>query len=125
MTVKVVTDSVADLPGRVVKELGITVVPILVRFGEKVYRENIDLTAERFYERLGQSKILPVTSVPAPANFAEAYDQMAEQTDEILAIIISSRLSGTYQVAVQSVGLMKAKCRVQVLDSRWGAVAED
>ena len=124
MTVKIVTDSVADLPYEVVKKLGITVIPIAVRFGEKVYRDNIDLTAEQFYEKLQHSKILPVTSVPTPVTFAQAYDKLAEQTDEILAIIISARLSGTYEVALQSVGLMKTKCRVQVIDSRWGAMTE-
>ena len=61
MTVKIVTDSVADLPSRVVNELGITVVPINVRFGTEVYRDGVDLTADQFYERLVFSKILPVT----------------------------------------------------------------
>lgn len=124
MPVRVVTDSVADLPDGVVKELGITVVPILVRFGENVYRDNVDLTSERFYERLKQGKTLPVTSVPAPAAFAQEYDRLSEEADGILAVIISSRLSGTYEVARQSVGLMKARCRVEVLDSRWGAMGE-
>jgi DegV family protein with EDD domain len=112
------------LPYEVVKKLGITVIPIPVRFGEKVYRDNIDLTAEQFYEKLKHSRLLPVTSVPTPATFAQVYDKLAEQTDEILAITISSRLSGTYEVASQSVGLMKTKCRVQVIDSRWGAMTE-
>jgi len=124
MAVKVVTDSVADLPYEVIRELGITVVPIPVRFGEKVYRDNIDLTADEFYEKLKHSMVLPVTSVPTPATFAQVYDRLAEQTDEILAIIISSKLSATYEVASQSVGLMKTKCRVEVVDSRWGAMTE-
>jgi len=124
MTVKIVTDSVADLPSEVVRELGITVIPILVRFGENVYRDNIDLTAEQFYEKLKHSKTLPVTSVPSPGTFAEAYDKLAEQTDEILAIILSSKLSGTYEVALQSIGLMKTKCRVEVIDSGWATMAE-
>ena len=124
MTVKIVTDSVSDLPTEVVKELGITVIPLNVRFGEEVYRDGIDLTAEQFYERLRDSKILPVTSVPSPAAFAEAYDKLAEETDEILAIIITSKLSGTYEVAVQSIGLMKRKCRVEVVDSQWAIMAE-
>lgn len=124
MTVKIVTDSVADLPSDVVKELGITVIPLLVRFGEKVYRDGIDLTAEQFYKKLKQSKILPGTSVPSPGTFAEAYDKLAEDTDEILAIMLSSKLSGTYEVAKQSVGLMKKKCRVEVIDSEWATMAE-
>jgi len=124
MTVKIVTDSVADLPPQVIKELGITVIPLHVRFGDEVYRDGIDITAEQFYLRLAHDKILPVTSVPAPANFAEAYDKLAEETDEILAIIVTSRLSGTYEVARQSVGLMKKKCRVEVIDSQWAIMAQ-
>ena len=124
MAVKIVTDSVADLPSQVVEELGITVVPLNVRFGEEVYRDGIDLTAEQFYDKLKQSEILPVTSVPSPAAFAEAYNKLAEETDEILVITISSRLSGTYDVALESMGLMKRKCRVEVIDSHWAVMAE-
>ena len=124
MTVKIVTDSVADLPLQVVKELGITVIPLNVRFGAEVYRDGIDITTEQFYDKLRSSKFLPVTSVPSPAAFAEAYDKLAGETDEILAIILSSRLSGTYEVAVQSVGLMKRKCRVEVIDSEQAVMAQ-
>ena len=124
MTVKIVTDSVADLPAQVVKELGITVIPLNVRFGTEVYRDGIDLTTEQFYDKLRDSKILPVTSVPSPATFAEAYNKLAEETDEILAIILSSKLSGTYDVASQSIGLMERKCRVEVIDSQWATMAE-
>ncbi len=124
MTVKIVTDSVADLPHQVVEELGITVVPLCVRFGTEVYRDGVDITTEQFYERLKQDKALPVTSVPSPVAFAEAYDRLAEETDEILAVILSARLSGTYDVAVQSVGLMQRKCRVEVIDSQWATMAQ-
>ena len=90
MTVKIVTDSVAALPPQIAQELGITVVPLNVRFGTEVYRDGIDLTPEQFYERLAQSKTLPVTSVPTPTAFAEAYDKLAEEADEILVITLSS-----------------------------------
>ena len=124
MSVKVVTDSVADLPSEVTRELGITVIPLNVRFGTEVYCDGIDLTAEQFYDRLTHNETLPVTSVPSPGTFAEAYDKLAKETDEILAIIVSSKLSGTYEVALQSIGLMKRKCRVEVIDSRWAVMAE-
>jgi len=124
VTVKIVTDSVADLPSQVIEELGITIVPLNVRFGTEVYRDGIDLTAEQFYDRLKHTETLPVTSVPSPGTFAEAYDKLAEETDEILAIIVSSKLSGTYEVALQSIGLMKRKCRVEVIDSQWAVMAE-
>jgi len=124
MPVKVVADSVSDLPPQVVKELGITVIPLNVRFGDEVYRDGIDLTNEQFYQKLTTSKILPVTSVPSPATFAAAYDKLAEETDQILAIIVSSKLSGTHEVALQSIGLMKRKCRVEVIDSGWAVMAQ-
>jgi DegV family protein with EDD domain len=124
MAVRVVTDSVADLPPQVAQELGITVVPLNVRFGAEVYRDGIDLTTEQFYERLKNSKTLPVTSVPTPAAYAEVYNKLAEETDEILVVAVSGKLSGTYAVALQSVGLLKRKCRVEVLDSRWAVMAQ-
>ncbi len=124
MTVRIVTDSVSDLPIKVAQELGITVIPLNVRFGTEVYRDGIDLTADEFYYRLAYDKTLPVTSVPSPGSFAEAYDRLAEETDEILAIILSSKLSATYEVALQSIGLMKRKCRVEVIDSQWAVMAQ-
>ena len=124
MTVKVVTDSVADLPPQVAKELGITVIPLNVRFGTDVYRDGIDITTEQFYDKLRHSKILPVTSVPSPGTFAEAYGKLAEETDEILVITLSSKLSATYEVALQSIGLMKRKCRVEIIDSQWAVMAQ-
>ena len=64
MTVKIVTDSASDIPHQVAQELGITVVPLHLRFGTEVYHDGIDLTAEQFYDKLRHSKTLPVTSMP-------------------------------------------------------------
>jgi DegV family protein with EDD domain len=124
MSVKIVTDSIADIPAKVIDELGITVIPVLVRFGEDVYRDGIDITTDQFYERLVQSKFLPASSVPSPAVFAGTYDRVAEETDEILVITVTSRLSGIHDVAQQSVGLMKRKCRVEVVDSQWAVMPQ-
>ena len=124
MTVKIVTDSVADLPPQVAQELGIAVVPLIVRFGEETYRDGIDLTADQFYEKLQTSQVFPSTSVPPPDAFAEAYDKLAEEADEIMAVTVSSRLSATYEVALQSIEQMKRKCRVEVMDSLSATMAE-
>jgi DegV family protein with EDD domain len=119
-----VTDSVADLPPRVAEEFGITVVPLVVRFDTDLYRDGLDLSPDQFYERLRTSKALPATSVPPPAAFADAYDKLAEKTNEIVVISLTSKLSATYQVALQAAGLMKKKCRVEVLDSQWAIMAQ-
>ena len=124
MTVKIVTDSVADLPPEVANELGITVVPLNVCFGTEVYRDGIDMTSGEFYDRLESSEILPTTSVPSLASFAGAYDKLAEDTDEILVITLTSKLSAVHEVALQSIGLMKRKCRVEIVDSQWAVMAQ-
>ena len=124
MTVKIVTDSISDLPENVTREFGITVVPMVVNFGEKSYRDGIDLTPEEFYKKLNSSKIFPQTSVPPPGVFAETYDKLAEETDEVLVITVSSRLTATYNVALQGINLMNKKCRVEAIDSTWATMAQ-
>jgi len=123
MTVRIVADSTSDLPFEVARELGITVVPLYVHFGTDSYRNGVDLNTDQFYDKLVHSQTLPTTSVPSPGTFAQAYDKLAEETDEILAITISHKLSATYESALQAVGQMKRKCRVEVVDSQWALMA--
>ncbi|MFW6117866.1 MAG: DegV family protein [Chloroflexota bacterium] len=122
--VAIVTDSVADLPPQVAEEFGITVVPLVVRFGTDAYRDGLDLSPDQFYEKLRTSKALPATSVPPPAAFADAYNKLAEKTKEILVITLSSKLSATYQAALQATESTKKPCRVEVLDSQWAVMAQ-
>ncbi len=84
--VRIVTDSVADLPSSVAARLGIAVVPLILRFGTTEYRDGIDMTADEFYEKLKSSPDFPVTATPSPQDFADAYDSLTEEGDEILAI---------------------------------------
>jgi DegV family protein with EDD domain len=124
LAVKIVTDSVADIPPKVAEELGISVVPLLLRFGEEVYRDGIEMSNDEFYRRLKNSQKLPVTSVPSPIVFAETYDKLAADTDQILAIMLTSKLSGLYNVALQGIEFMKRKCLVEVIDSQWATMAQ-
>jgi len=68
MTVRVVTDSSCDLLPEVARELEITVVPLYLRFGEKTYRDGVDIGPDEFYEKLGRDPVHPSTSQPAPAD---------------------------------------------------------
>jgi DegV family protein with EDD domain len=124
MTVRIVTDSVADLPPQLARELGITVVPLVLRFGAETYRDGVDLTPDQFYQKLKTSRAFPATSVPPPQSYAEAYDRLAEEADSIVVVAVSSRLSATHEVALQSIGEMKKKCRVEVIDSETATMAE-
>jgi len=80
MTVKIVTDSTADLSAELAQELGITVVPVYVRFGEKVYRDGVDISQDEFYQKLEESPVHPTTSQPAPADFADVYSKLSRET---------------------------------------------
>jgi DegV family protein with EDD domain len=62
--------------------------------------------------------------VPPPAAFADAYDKLGEKTNEIVVICLTAKLSATYQVALQAIGLMKKRCHVEVLDSQWAVMAQ-
>jgi DegV family protein with EDD domain len=124
MPVRIVTDSVADIPAAVIAELGISVIPVLVRFGEETFRDGIDMTTDQFYERLVSSKVAPTTSVPSMDMFARTYARLAEETDEILVIMISSKLSGLYNAALQSAGLLESDCRIEVVDSGNAVMAQ-
>jgi DegV family protein with EDD domain len=117
MPVKIVTDSVADIPPDIIRELDITVIPVLLRFGEEIYRDGIDMTTDQFYERLAISDVMPTTSVPSLDLFARTYARLAEETNEILVIMLSSKLSGLYNAARQSADLVEGNCRIEVVDS--------
>ena len=124
VSVKIVTDSVADLPQDVAERLSVGVVPLYVRFGTDVYRDRIDLTIEQFYVKLREEKCFPVTSVPSPADFARMYDKVAGTAEAIVAVTVSAKLSGTYNAAVQGVKLMIKRCPVEVIDSQSATMAE-
>jgi DegV family protein with EDD domain len=117
MTVKVVTDSTCDIPPQLMQDLGIAVVPIYVVFGDKSYRDKLDIGDDEFYEKLIHGPVHPSTSIPTPKDFADVYNRLAKETDEIISIHITSRESGTYNAALLAKELVTRKCRIDVVDS--------
>ncbi|MBI2863432.1 MAG: DegV family protein [Chloroflexi bacterium] len=96
-SVRVVTDSTADLPQSIVDELGITVVPLNIHFGDEVYKEGVEITNEEFYRKLEASARLPTTSQPSVGEFEAVYRSL--QPAGIVSIHIAEKLSGTYNSA--------------------------
>ena len=121
MTVRIVTDSTADIPLEQAKAAGITVVPLTVFFGDDAYLDGEELDNAGFYRKLQASKELPRTSQPSPANFQEAYTRLIKEgADGILSIHLSSRLSGTYQSALNASNSLPddlQKIPIEVVDS--------
>ncbi len=118
MTVKIVTDSSSDLPKDLAEKLGIAVVPLYVRFGTDSYRDGVDITPDEFYKKLTGDSVIPVTSAPSPGLFTELYESLAGTTDSIISIHVSRNLSGTYEAAQAGGREVKAKCRIDIIDSR-------
>jgi len=117
MPVKVVTDSTADLPDQLVQELGITVVPIYVRFGEEVYRDRVNISEDEFYQRLEHTTVHPSTVQPGPQDFLEVYRKLSSDADGIVSIHISGKLSGTCNSALMAKEMMGTGCPIEVVDS--------
>jgi DegV family protein with EDD domain len=117
VTVKIVTDSTADLSPEIVKELGITVVPEYILFGDKTYRDGVDISYDELYEKLINNPKPPSTSQPTPADFTKVYQELSRETDEIISIHLSGKLSGTYSSALQGKKLADTKSNITVIDS--------
>jgi DegV family protein with EDD domain len=124
MTVKVVTDSLGDIPSELARELGITIIPLNVLFGDEIYRDGVDLSTEQFYQKLLKSQALPTTQIPSLGVYIQTFERLAEKTKEILVIANSSRLSASYDAMVQAASEMKRQCRVEVIDSQWAIMAQ-
>jgi DegV family protein with EDD domain len=118
MKVKVVTDSTADLPPQLAKELGITVVPVYLRFGDEVYRDRVDISEDEFYQRLLHDPIHPSTTQPSPQDFVDVYKGLAQEADGIISIHVTSKLSGTYNSALHGKELVGKECPIEVIDSQ-------
>ena len=117
MTVKIVTDSTADLTPELVEQLGITVVPAYIQFGNKCYRDGIDIGHDELYRRIADGSLKATTSQPTPSDFAGIYNKLSKETDEIISIQVTSKLSGTYNSALQGKEMMKGKHSIEVIDS--------
>ncbi len=117
MAVKIITDSTSDITSDLAGKLGITVVPLTVSFGHESFLDRVDITTDEFYRRLTSENIFPTTTQPAPGAFADIYNKLVEETNEILVIVISSKLSGTYQSATNAKNMVSKKCRIEVIDS--------
>jgi DegV family protein with EDD domain len=118
VTVKVVTDSTADLPLQLARELDITVVPVYVRFGDKVYRDRVDISEDEFYQRLQYDPIHPGTMQPSPQDFVEIYEKLSHRADGIVSIHVTGKLSGTFSSAMRAKEMLGEKYPIQVIDSQ-------
>lgn len=120
MKIRMITDSASDLLSPHRPE--VTVLPMTITFGEEQFRDGVDLTHRQFYEKLIEGEELPTTSQIAPAQFEEAFRDAVEAGESVVAVVLSSKLSGTYQSACIAAEEFPGK--VFVVDSANATIGE-
>ncbi len=101
--IKIVTDSTSYLPPEEIERFNIRVVPLNVHFGEdQVFQEGVTINIDQFYAMLAESPELPTTSQPSPGQFLDVFSELTEAGHDVLCLVISSKLSGTYQSALDA-----------------------
>jgi DegV family protein with EDD domain len=122
--VAIVTDSTAYLPEDCLKQYHITTMPLSVIWGQEIYQDGVDISPEEFYSRLPNSKIMPTTSQVTPGVMQQTFNSLLKQGYDVLGIFVSSRISGTYQSAVQALDLLgNVGRKIELIDSLWTTMA--
>lgn len=100
MAIRIITDSAADYSAQEIEKRQITCIPMTVTFGSKEYLDGRDITKDQFFKLLTEGEDFPKTSQPSPSCFLECFEEAKKAGDSVIAILISSALSGTFQNAV-------------------------
>jgi DegV family protein with EDD domain len=122
--VAIVTDSTAYLPEHSLRQYHISITPLSVIWGDQIYGDGVDLQPAEFYSRLENSKTMPTTSQVTPAVMQDTFKSLLDQGYDVLGIFLSSKISGTYQSAVQARDMLgNVQGKVEVMDSLWTTMA--
>lgn len=116
MSIAIVTDSACNITTEMAEEHGIYVLPLQIIFGEKVYKDGVDLSIKEFYEKIVESDEIPTTSQPSAADALKLYEELVEKYDHIISIHMDARLSGTFQT-LQAIANEVDENKITVIDS--------
>ena len=122
MSIRIITDSASDINKEEAKALGIEIISMEINIADNVYLDGDNITREDFYNKLENVKALPKTSQINPYRFSEVFDRVIENKDQAIVILLSSKLSGTYQNAKMLEKQYDNK--IYVLDSLNAALGE-
>ena len=122
--VAIVTDSTAYLPPETLRQYNISITPLSVIWGNDVYRDGVDILPDEFYKRLANSKVMPTTSQVTPGVMQSTFELLLEQGVDVLGIFVSSKISGTFQSAVQGREIIAgSENKMALIDSLWTTMA--
>ena len=117
MAVQIITDSTSDLTAEELRELGVHVIHMRVIFEDGVYTDGVDITKEEFYAKQAEAKVLPKTTQVNPGEFCDAFQPLLDTGDEVVAILLSSKLSGSFQSAVIAKDMVEGAEQLHLVDS--------
>ena len=115
--IKIITDSTLDLPADLIKEKGIEVLPLLINFGEESYLDGVEINIHQMLERIEKDNILPTTAQVTPNRFEEVFKKYLDEGYKIVALLLSSEMSGTYQSACIAKNMLESD-DIVVIDSK-------
>ena len=121
--IKIVMDGAGDIPEDWISEYDVHIIPINIHFENHIFRQGIDLSNDDYYQIANKSGIIPKTSQPTPQQFIEFYNQIANASDTVLSLHVTSKLSGTYNSAVMAAQELKNKLKIIPFDSGAGSAA--
>ena len=115
--IKIITDSTLDLPAELIREKNIEVLPLLINFGEESYLDGVEITTKEMIDKINATGVLPTTAQVTPNRFEETFKKYLDEGYKIVALTLSSDMSGTYQSACIAKDMLESD-DVVVIDSR-------
>ncbi len=115
--VKILTDSAQDFEPGFLEAMGIKVVPLNVHFGDESFKDGYEIRGKAFYDKLVASEQIAQTSQPSPWEFQQVFDELTGDGSPVVAITLSSALSGTFQAATIAREALPAR-QIEVIDSK-------
>jgi len=121
--IALVTDSTSYIPDELVERYQITIVPQVLIWGEETLRDGVDILPSEFYTRLKTATVMPSTSQATVATFMKTFQGLLDQGYEILSILVSEKISGTVNSAVQAKAALPEGAPIEIVDSQLTAMA--
>ncbi|BEO96822.1 DegV family protein [Fusobacterium nucleatum] len=117
--IAILTDSASDITPDMIEGLDVTVIPIRLKIGENNYKDGVNLSKKEFWYKLTTEKIMPKTAQPSPAEFRDYYEELFNKGyEKIISLHISSKMSGTQQVAKVAREMLKREKDIIIVDSK-------
>jgi len=121
--IALVTDSTCSIPKDLTDKYNIIVAPQILLWGNETFEDGVNITPSEFYTRIKKASVMPSTTQVTVAKFLEIYQHLLDQDYQILSILISSKLSGTVNSAVQAKSMLPPDALIEIVDSNSTAMA--